>query len=310
MDTENCMLRLSPCLAIWVWAAVCLNAQTEARSNSTLSVQFSKTVGQIDAGTLLPLDQADQSTQNRWNHTILLAKPRIASGDIDALSESIRQAASTFVLSIAATVDIAAEAPQPKYRLAEVGVGYSIVVGGQYRIVRSETYAQQGVSLSFLQRQVLSENEKQFSQIRTVARGSSLLMFDVPAILLRGNQHRDFTMRHLVWIDSATGKLATMIWLIQVDSKKQPLVATSEPIRWLEAETREDRAIHVDGNEFTLSIPSKRAFALENLPPGRAIAWNDAAVKYGAQTKYDMESMQALLHALNEANVSAQKSSK
>lgn len=259
-----------------------------------------RSVVKIQPGTVL-----NQPDAPRWNRTILLAKPRIASGDVNALSESIRQAASTFVLSIAATVDRDPAANSNKFRLAEVGVGYSVRVDDRFTVIRPEDYEDYGVSLSFVQRQMLSENQKQLETIRVIARGTTLLMFDVPSMMLHRGEHVDFAMRHLIWIDSNSGKLATMVWLNQLDAMQQPRVADWEAIRWLEPATFEDRTIHVDGDQFTLLIPGKRAFALERLPPGRSIAWTAAAAKLGALDRYDMQSMQDLLRELNAANLAS-----
>ncbi len=260
-------------------------------------IPFSKTVSRLPAGTVI-----GQENAARWNRTVLLAKPRIASGDISSLPDSIRDAVSKFVLSIVATVDRDPQAIEPKYRLAEVGVGYSVNVNSQLKIVHSDDYQAHGVSLSFIHRQMLAENERQLRNIRTIARGGSLLMFDVPAILLQSNNHRDYLIRHLIWIDSKSGKLATMVWLIEADKNKKLGVVTSEPIRWVDPSSIEDRVIHVDGDEFTLGIPSARAFALEKFPSGRAINWNQPAASLAALEDYDLESIQQLMKALNEAN--------
>lgn len=275
-------------------------------SGSTISAQnapvsFAKSIVSIDAGTVINAPNA-----SRWNRTILLAKPRIASGEVGQLSDGIRQAASMFVLSIAATVDQDPQATDSRFRLAEVGVGYSVPVANQLTVLRSNNYAAYGVDLSFIHRQMLSENERQIGNIKTVVRANSLLMFDVSAILLQNNKHVDFTMRHLIWIDTRTGKLATMVWLLQADREKRLSVVSSEPIRWLEPNTMEDRAIHVDGAEFTVGIPSKRAFALEAMPPGRPIAWTRAAATLAALESYDINNIQELLKALNEANQASQ----
>jgi hypothetical protein len=263
-------------------------------------IPFSKAVTRLEAGTVI-----GQENAARWNRTVMLAKPRIASGEVAALSESIRDAVSSFVLSIVATVDRDPQSTEPKYRLAEVGAGYSVNVKSQLKVVRSDDYKTHGVSLSFIHRQMLAENEKQLDSIRTIARGNSLLMFDVPAIVLQNNSHRDYLVRHLIWIDSNTGKLATMLWLNEPDKKKQLRVVTGEPIRWVDPTTIEDRAIHVDGNEFTLGIPTKRAFALEKPPAGRQILWSQPAAAVAALDVYDLDSMQKLMKALNEANIAS-----
>ena len=113
-------------------------------------------------------------------------------------------------------------------------------------------------------------------------------------------------MRHLIWIDTKTGKLATLVWLLKADRTRRLAVVSTEPIRKLEPNAVEDRAIHVDGGEFTLTIPSKRAFALESMPPGKKISWTQAAADLAALESYDINNIQSLLRALNEATQASQ----
>jgi len=261
---------------------------------------------------------------------VLLAKPRISSGDTQSLAEFLRQSVSKYVLTILATVDVVpskqgsaesgtapsasvdgqgSSAPTPqRFRLSEVGVGHSVQVGSRWIVIRPDDYEAHGVRLSFFERQILAENQRQFSEIRTVARMSTLLMFDVPALILYDGKHQDFDMRHLVWIDSRTGRLFTLIWLLQSQSTREgdqigpAQVVATEPLCWWDGSQMEDRAIHVDQREFTLGIPGKRAFALEKMPSGRAIEWSPSALQLAGLPSYDQASMRALLTAFNQAN--------
>lgn len=285
--------------SIWL-AAVLTIVFTAVGLSQVTAIPFSKTISRLEAGIVI-----GQNAQPRWNRTVMLAKPRIASGDTSALPQSIRNAVSKFVLAIVATVDLDPQSLDPKYRLAEVGVGYCAEVNSQLQVVHSDNKNPDGVSLSFLDRQLLAENERQLENARTIARGSSLLMFDVPAILLQQSNHREYRIRHLVWIDSKSGRLATMAWLTEADRNGRLCVVTDEPVRWLDADSIEDRAIHVDGKEFTLGIPSKRAFALERFPAGRPIPWSQRAADLAALEDYDLNSIQHLMRALNDANLTS-----
>ncbi len=119
-------------------------------------------------------------TAERWNRVVLLAKPRIASGDVGKLSESVRESVGQFSLSIVATVrDISVNgAAGTKFRLAEVGVAYSIPINGKLTVVTADTASKLGVTLGFVGSQMLSENEKQLSTIKLVVRSETLVMFD------------------------------------------------------------------------------------------------------------------------------------
>lgn len=259
----------------------------------------------VAAGTL-----AENPKAARWNAVVLLARPRIASGDVDSLPTSIRTTVSSFVLSILATVEKYTDTAtgDAKFRLKEVGAGYSMNVEGVWKVVTLDDYAKLGLQLGFFERQMLSENERQLATVRVVARTSTITVFDAPAILLNNNEHRDFTIRHFVWIDSRTGKNSTLVWLLRSGADGQPMLA-SEALRWLPSGTKEDRAIHVDSELFLLGgIPTERAFALEDLPPGKAVAWTDRAKAFAAQPSYDFDALRELTLALNEALQSLKKS--
>lgn len=249
----------------------------------------------------------------------MLSKPRIASGDVDSLPGFITSSVPKFMLTVLAKVDQAAittdgkdtsrngltNSSPPKYRLAEVGIGYSILVGKKWIVVSSDNYEFTGASLSLLERQLLSQNYRHLEDIRTVARASTMMIFDALANLLQSNQHREFRMRHLVWIDGQTGKLATIVWLIDADATRGLSVIGDHAPRWIDNDTIEDRAIHIDKTQFTLGIPSPLAFAMEKMPPGREIPWTAELLPLAALDQYSLEDIRGLMSAFNRANQKA-----
>ncbi len=252
----------------------------------------------IAANTLV-----DDPDALRWNAVVLLARPTISSGDVDALPNSIRQTVSSFVLTILATVQASVDATsgETRYRLREVGVGYSVSLDGELKVVTADQAADMGVRLGFIQRRMLAENERQLGTARRVASTSTLMMFDTPAILQRGGAHQDYIMRHFVWVDARSGRHATLVWLLREDAAGGLLVV-DEPLRWLPAGMKENRKIHVDEDKFLLGgIPTERAFALENLPPGKEILWTADARRVAALRHYDMQSLKDLTTALSAA---------
>ncbi|NND98556.1 MAG: hypothetical protein HKN47_14645 [Pirellulaceae bacterium] len=235
----------------------------------------------------------------RFNQVVLLAKPKIASGDIDKLSAGIQSAATALTLTILATIT-PPQNQNDEYRLREVAVGYSVPIKGQLTVVTSDTAKTLGAGLGFIQRRMLSENESQLSNVRSVVRSSTLQVFDVPAIMLRGGKHRHYVTRHMIWIDGKTGQGALMVWLLTKDASGN-LRPASEPLRLVALGTREQRNIHVDGNEFTLGFPSANAFALEDLPPGKSVAWTVQLAASAALPTYTQEQLAKLSADMNEA---------
>ena len=268
-------------------------------------------IARLTPGTTIDISSDAMKEAKRWNHVVLLAKPRISSGDTNKLGETIRNAVSTLSLTILATVD---RADNGSFKLSEVGVGYSVPIKGTQTVVSYDTASELGARLGLIARRVLSENEKQLDNVRVVTRSSTLLVFDTPAILFRSGRHRDYTIRHLCWIDPVSGRGAMLVWILGKDTNGR-LRVVDEPMQVVPAGTVEDREIHVDGQEFILGIPSERAFALESLPPGLSVSWKFAEGKgsiatLASQERYTEQELVELAATLNHAIRRAQESPK
>ncbi|RMF43233.1 MAG: hypothetical protein D6753_05740 [Planctomycetota bacterium] len=255
-----------------------------------------KPLSRLPPGTVV-----EPPAEQGWNAVLLVARPRLASGDVDAIPSTIAATVRKFALTLMARTEREERAGQPAYRLVDVGVGYSMDHDGKLIVVSGDTAEEQGIPLGFIERQLLKENEKQLSATRIVARTSTLLLFDVPAIMLFEGQHQDFIMRHFVWIDRRSGVHSMLVWLID-PSENDHLKLTDKPMRWVPAGTREERRIHVDASTFLLGgIPTERSFALEDLPPGRDVAWTPDARKYASLSRFSTDQLRALVEALNGA---------
>lgn len=259
---------------------------------------------QIEAGTLV-----ENAAQSRWNAVVLLARPVVSSGDKDSIPEVVQKMVPTFVLTILATVERYADAAAGKdrFRLAEVGVGFSTEVDGQLRVVTPDGAKKVGAELGFIQKRMLQENQKQLLTTRLIARTSTLLVFDVPTLMFREGEHEDFLTRHFVWIDSQTGKNGALVWLMKEDSDGR-LSVSNEPLRWIPRGMKEKRKVHVDKSLFLLGgIPTERAFALEDLPPGKPVQWTQAAASVAALPTYDEANLKKLTVELGKLLQTMQK---
>lgn len=285
-------------LLILCVAQVAILRPLEGTANGEELVSTVRQLPRIEAGTLV----SSEHSAGRWNRVVLLARPRISSGDVDSLPAAIRSSVSDYVLTIMASVEEFQDpiGGEPRFRLADIGVGYSTLVDGEMRAVTVADAAKVGVNLGLFGRMMLSENEKKLATATITARTSTLMIIDTPAILLRGTEHRKYVMRHFIWVEPSTGRNAALVWLIDHDSSGNPTIDTNEPPRWAPAGLQEDRAIHVDGREFNLlGIPSEMAFAIEDLPPGKPIPWTDEARLLASQPSYDADGLRSLSAALN-----------
>ncbi|TWT94513.1 hypothetical protein [Stieleria varia] len=265
-------------------------------------------VSMIPAGVLVPSADAVASESDDvqpWNRLVLIATPKINSGDVDAMSASIRDAATACSLTLMASIkQVTGSDGGVQYTFRDLGVGYSLPINGRQTIISSDTAAQQGAALGFIARQILRSNEKRLSEVRVVASTSTLRILDAPSVVLIGQQHQHCITRHLIWLDPASGTGAMLVWLLQPGVESGANAGDrmiDKPMRLLRWGTTEQRMVHVDGSEFTLGFPSELAVALEDLPPGRDIAWPENAKSLTSRTTYGEADIEQLAAALNHA---------
>ena len=276
--------------------ATCLFALTTARAVEPSPIPRPMTI--IEAGTVV-----DDPDRDRWNRIVLLATPRFASGDTDAVSESIKQTVTGFTFVVLATIRPAQESVDgggpARHELVEVGVGYGMPVKDRLTVVAPDAKLE-GVALDFLGRQILSAKQKSLADIACVGKHGTAVVFDTPTLMLRGDDHEDLVVRHFVRIDPTSGACSTCAWMV-APAADGGLVPVEEPLRIVEGGTREERLIHVDGSRFTFGFPTKQAFAVEDLPPGRRVDWSATLRTAAHEPTYSERSLERLAAELDTA---------
>ena len=252
----------------------------------------------IEAGTLV-----DDPDRDRWNKVVLLATPRFASGDTEDVSASIKETVTGFTFAILATVrpvDAPAEGGEAtSHELVEVGVGYCMPLQEQLTVVAPDATLD-GLSLDFLGRQVLNAKHKSLGDITRIGTHGTAVVFDVPTMMLRGDEHEDLVVRHLVRIDPQSGRCSTCAWLVATTDDGS-LVPVEEPLRIIDGGTHEERPIHVDGRRFSFGFPTKRAFAVEDLPPGQRVDWSASLRTAADVPTYSKDALDRLITELDTA---------
>jgi hypothetical protein len=250
--------------------------------------------------TVAPGTAVDNPAGPRWNRVVLLAVPRIASGDTEAVSQAFRQRVSQFTLALLATVrQTAGPTGGTRYELAEIGAGYAVPVDGRLSIVAADA-PPSSAGIDFIGRQILAENGRNLAGLYCVGNSNTAQVFDAEAVLLRQGTHRDFLMRHFIWVEPASGQCSACVWLLARNAAGS-LVVVEESIRWIRPGTREDRAVHVDSSEFRLGFPTKRSFALVDMPPGQAVDWSPGLRAIAAEKYYSLQGLQSLAVALDQS---------
>jgi len=297
---QSCLLPTEGRAAIWlrlaIMAVACHAAVGSAAGDTAPPIPKPMTV--IEAGTVV-----DDPGRDRWNRIVLLATPRFTSGDTDDVSESIKAAVSGFTFVILATVRpvdaSVADTDAPRHGLVEVGVGYCTRVNDRLTVIAPDADIP-GFSLDFLGRQILNAKQKSLGDIDCVGRHSTAVAFDVPTLMLRGDEHEDLIVRHLVRLDPQSGLCSTCAWLVTADDDDAS-TPVEEPLRIIDGGTREQRSIHVDGRRFTFGLPTKRAFAVEDLPPGRRVDWSESLRTAADVPTYSDKALDRLASELDTA---------
>ena len=230
---------------------------------------------------------------DRWNRLVLAAAPRIAAGDTTAVAESVQERLAQFALVVMATVrPVAGPDGVTRHTLAEVGAGYAVPVAGRLTVVDTNDPPPEA-GIDFLGRQILAQNGKGLEGLRCVGASETVQVFDADSLLVRDGRHVDFLTRHFVWVEPVSGVCSACAWLLE-PRPDGSLAVVEDPPRWIAPGTHEDRAIHVDADEFLLGLPTKRAFALVDLPPGQPLRWSPELRAVAAERSYEPETVRSL----------------
>ncbi|WDQ17699.1 pyruvate kinase [Rhodopirellula sp. P2] len=296
-------------IAVWCgWISATLLLLSASGPNSVFAQQpIAKATWGVNSGVVrLPPGLVAQSMpRDRFNQLLFLGTPKLTHGDVGDVTDLVRQNSSLFGLAIMATV----VQEDGEYQLREVGLGHSYLIGKRPTIVNSKQAESLGADLGMIASRVLAKNEAMLDPPLVVIQTTSLIVFDVTALMSINAQHVDRRMRHLVWTHPQTGRTAMAVWLLNEEltppGAQQWAIESAMPIHLIPADTVEDRAIHVDGNEISWTIPSDRAFALQQLPGKTSIPWTPALRDHLGNRGLDEASLGRMLDAINDGIASA-----
>lgn len=268
---------------------------------------------QVTKGTTL-----DGETIEGWTDRVLIAHPRVAAGDVDQITQLVKENAEllSFVLlarverpakpaspatppslaneSDASDADATPEPTLPPAILADVGVGLAMKVGGRWQVVSGPATAdpdliaakRPGPDLGFLSTQVLRTAARSLDDMRIVVRRTTLVIHDSPAVLKVGDQNTQAVVRSMIWVEPASGRLHHILWTLQRGMRDVWMPAWDQGV-YLPVPTIEDRVLHVQADRFTLGIPSATAFGLNDLPPGYRFSLAGQLADLACRPEYD-----------------------
>ncbi len=202
-----------------------------------------------------------------WTHLIIKSRPRIASGAVERLGPTqIRYGTFLFMTTVARVVSKRSHL-RTRYTLDAIAIGLGTTVDGKDMVLSPKTQKDLGANLGFIFRVILlGAYKKQQEEVHLVARSPTFAVLDTPALMLRRGRHEDVTLRYTLLVDGATGRLDTLVWLID---RADPDDILPGPLEWLPPNKQEQAPLHVDGNEITpIFGPGPRAYAVERIPQG------------------------------------------
>jgi hypothetical protein len=208
-----------------------------------------------------------------WSHLIIKSLPRIRPSEIENIprnplverSRTVRMASWMFAAFVA---DVGAErqGDTSRYRIRAIGLGLGTSIGGRDVVITPETAAQYGIELDWITRDILTKGYKTQSLARVVVHGPTMAVVDTPVWYRSDGRHRLLRFRYALLVDSFTGSLDTLVWLLDADGRCGDGTATL-----LGPNTIDEAELRPDPNEFNLvGKPSEAAFAVDRLPRGLA----------------------------------------
>jgi hypothetical protein len=271
------------CLASWPSASGQQERPKAASPSRAVDVQ-PRPMDWIPPGTVI-----GDGAPAGWSDLILFATPRLGVGDLDDVPQMAASYSRMFLFTILARVRGDA---RDGHLLDKVAIGLALNVEGRNVVADGENTF--GADLGLIGRRVMAENEKILkADARQVARTSTMLVFDLTTFVLRGQKHRSMVIRHAILASPGTGKVSTFVWLLEPGGSGGYALA-DKGLQKLPPAFREDRVLSVDGEKFTLGIPSPDAFALAKIPQGISLGFSDALKAVAATKQFTAESARKL----------------
>ena len=283
---------------ILLFAALPVAAQTAVSSSKVSFTRVPVTL--VQPGTTFGEQPPEQ-----WSNLISFVDGKLTRGDVDAVTETVRYYAEIFNLVMLANVEIGDD---QKYELDDVGIGFSMKINDKNVFVTSDTQSDLGGNLSLIGRGVLDGNVEALAKVEQVARTSHSILIDAPATLLRNGAHREMIVRYYIWVFPENGNVGTLVWLLDPANRGKTLLVADSTVQLLPPNMREERIMNVKKSEFNfLGIPSKKAFALVQIPQGTAFEMTPEMKAISANKTYTPESFAQLADTIAQTLQSGKK---
>lgn len=257
-----------------------------------------KTLDSIPPGTRFVDDPPEG-----WTNIIAFVDGKLTDGDVEDVSSMVKKYASMFNLVKLANV---VRADDGSFVLDKVAIGFSTKIEGVNTVVTSKTEGKLGGNLGMIGRSVLDGNIESLEKVKQVARNKTSMVIDAPAIMLRDGEHKEMVVRYFIWVSPNNGQLGTVTWLLDEDPSSgataEKYAIADDTIQYLPPNFKEERKMNVKAEKFNLfGVPAKDAFALVQLPQGRAYSYTSDLKEVACLRNFDQQSYMSLLTAMAQA---------
>jgi len=275
--------------AMAVWAANAVGADDPPQS--VPDAFKPRPLSRIAPGTTLFVAE-----QNGLSRILLFVKGRLAAGDVEAVSDTMRYYADLFNLVYVADAPRAADG---RFRLGDVAVGFATGIKGRNVTVTAESADRLGAGLSLVGATVLAGNEEALRDITMTARNGSCAVVDAPSVVLFEKTHQKMDVRYFVWVSEADGRTGMAAWLLRRGDRRFEFAENS--FQYLQPGMVEDRVMHVDKTRFLLGMPTAEAFAMVAIPQGRSFPVTARMRAIGGDRVFNDDTLRELAASLAEA---------
>ncbi len=230
-------------------------------------------VSAIAPETIAPGTFVDRSAPTGWSHLVIKSLPRVRPSEeahvpsvpIIGRDLTIRMVAWMFT---AFTADVVREqqGDRTRYRLRAIGLGLGTNVNGRDVVITTETARQHGAEMNFIKDEVLTTGYRIQKQALIPVHGPSCALLDTPVISRCGTKHRTIRYRYALLVDTKTGALDVLLWLLGGEGGE--CADLTRAVR-IEPNCIDEVEMVPDPAEFNGGRPSDLSFAVDKLPAYR-----------------------------------------
>lgn len=209
--------------------------------------------------------QVRTSNDSDWNTPLISAFGELSTGALNGVSNIVRENSKLFGFAMMANLR---ENEGGSLEIADFGVSVTMRnLKGEPIATSASNPSPKVKELGLISRMVLKANEEALSRIKVIAQSPQLILIEAPTIMHIDQINREVNVRYVLLLDEKyKPRLFVFGPIIENKSSSAPPI-----LRELVVGMDELRQFYVDGDQFTFGIPSKTAFGLVDLPPGRQI---------------------------------------